>query len=467
MKLWNYASHISPKPSPQAIGTMAVKRPAAVSQGPLRKRPAAGGQAPDKWHQHSKGWCLFFASEPTACRAAVAFRRAQLEDNFLEDGSAPEVVGNKLFVKWGNVVSGKSVKSYIYKSSRLRPVLGPQGTAEPTNFSVWEGAVAPTVPQTDDGVRIDGGYPALPEPFATKASFGPEGWLTGQPLAALEEHGFVVMRQLIPEYMHEPAYREVTNYFMEIGASFLGGHAIRKTEGLGGFDKWCDLPPAVWEREELGPFKVLFTEIPRFTMDEETGLITSVAEGGCAQKNGVKVGWRVEAVRYEKFSQPLAAKLANWQASAVHWARVVRKGAVEIEFQQMKCWTPYAIKQRWGVATSRGFQDNLGLGKCTQPEFMALQAMREVQMYVKPFVAAMRKIPPSKLCWHAEGASLKGRGQPLAEAHKDINDLGREQIVIALSDGAFPCGQAPISCATCLQMRRQDTSTWGTRFRTF
>ena len=103
----------------------------------------------------------------------------------------------------------------------------------------------------------------------------------------------------------------------------------------------------------------------------------------------------------------------------------------------MRCWTPYAIKQRWGVATQRGLQAGLGLGKCTEPEFMALPMLREVQEYVKPFVAAMHKLPPRKLCWQPEGASLKGRGQMQAAPHRDAHDLGRKQIVIALSDGAF------------------------------
>ena len=326
---------------------------------------------------------------------------------------------------------------------KLRPVLGPQGPAEPTQFAPWvRAAVASAAPEPPE--PIDGGYLAdLPEPFATEASFGPEGWLTGQPLAALEKHGFVCMRQLIPEYMHEPAFGEVAEYFMAIGASFLGGHAIDKAEGLEGFDKWCELPAEVWERMELGTCKVVFEEIPRFTMDEETGLITSVEPGGCAQKNGVKVGWRVEVVSdkksTKKFSQPLAAKLASLQATEMRWKAYVQKvGAVEIEFQQMHCWTPYAIKQRWGVfATQRGFQPELGLGKCTEPEFMALPMLREVQEYVKPFVAAMHKIPPRKLCWQPEGASLKGRGQPLAAPHRDAQDLGREQIIIALSAGDF------------------------------
>jgi hypothetical protein len=52
-------------------------------------------------------------------------------------------------------------------------------------------------------------------------------------------------------------------------------------------------------------------------------------------------------------------------------------------------------------------------------------------------VAFLENVPPSQLCYIIEGGGLKGKGSPAFAAHRDENDLGRIQCVLALSDGGF------------------------------
>lgn len=60
----------------------------------------------------------------------------------------------------------------------------------------------------------------------------------------------------------------------------------------------------------------------------------------------------------------------------------------------------------------------------------------------RPYLAFMEDVPPSKLCYVKEGGGLKGKasGTTPSEAfppHRDTNDHGRIQCVVALSDCGF------------------------------
>jgi hypothetical protein len=76
-------------------------------------------------------------------------------------------------------------------------------------------------------------------------------------------------------------------------------------------------------------------------------------------------------------------------------------------FQKDVCWTPFALKQKWGVSTSRGYQPKLGLGKCTHPYYVDSPASRDAQLYMRNFLANLHKCLPHELCWQPDGNSFK------------------------------------------------------------
>jgi hypothetical protein len=56
---------------------------------------------------------------------------------------------------------------------------------------------------------------------------------------------------------------------------------------------------------------------------------------------------------------------------------------------------------------------------------------------LRQYVARLENVPPSQLCYTAEGGGLKGKGCGTFAAHRDENAIGRIQCVLALSDVGF------------------------------
>ena len=56
---------------------------------------------------------------------------------------------------------------------------------------------------------------------------------------------------------------------------------------------------------------------------------------------------------------------------------------------------------------------------------------------VRSYVASLEKCLPSQLCYIEEGGCLKGRGSEAFASHRDTDDNGRIQCVMALSDVGF------------------------------
>ena len=52
-------------------------------------------------------------------------------------------------------------------------------------------------------------------------------------------------------------------------------------------------------------------------------------------------------------------------------------------------------------------------------------------------MAHLLGITPSHLCYVEEGGGLKGKGSPSFPAHRDEDDVGRIQCIVALSDVGF------------------------------
>ena len=98
----------------------------------------------------------------------------------------------------------------------------------------------------------------------------------------------------------------------------------------------------------------------------------------------------------------------------------------------------YAHVQKWGVRTARGYQQELGLGKCMDAQYIrAYPSIMAAQHYIKPLIAHLHGVPPESLCWQPDDGSIKVANSPAAPAHRDLHDSGRYQCVVALSDGAF------------------------------
>jgi len=101
---------------------------------------------------------------------------------------------------------------------------------------------------------------------------------------------------------------------------------------------------------------------------------------------------------------------------------------------------PYAEQQRWGCATSIGYQRSSGLGggqALSHKIYAEVPEVAAVQHYCRQLIATLENCSPWELCWKPEGASIKGDESPAATLHRDEHDEGRLQCVCMLSQGAF------------------------------
>ena len=98
----------------------------------------------------------------------------------------------------------------------------------------------------------------------------------------------------------------------------------------------------------------------------------------------------------------------------------------------------YAVEQCWGCFTSRGYQQRLGMGQALSATvFRNYPSVMACQHYMRQYLAFLHGCCPEAMCWRQEGVSIKGRNQDAAPPHRDPDDLGRYQCVIALAKGAF------------------------------
>ena len=101
-------------------------------------------------------------------------------------------------------------------------------------------------------------------------------------------------------------------------------------------------------------------------------------------------------------------------------------------------YNPYSVEQCWGCFTSRGYQQRLGMGQALSANvFRQYPTVMACQHYMKQYLAFLHGCCPEALCWRPEGVSIKGRNQDAAPPHRDQDDHGRYQCVIALAKGAF------------------------------
>ena len=99
-------------------------------------------------------------------------------------------------------------------------------------------------------------------------------------------------------------------------------------------------------------------------------------------------------------------------------------------------YNPYAKLQKWGVATSIGYQQGLGSGQALSKQIYAkIPSIAAVQHYPKQFLAHLSKRAPERMCWQPEGVSVKGDGAPAANLHRNEKDEGRNQCIVILTAG--------------------------------
>ena len=97
----------------------------------------------------------------------------------------------------------------------------------------------------------------------------------------------------------------------------------------------------------------------------------------------------------------------------------------------------FADAQLWGVATSTGYMQSLGVGQAlSAKQYAHLPEIACVQHYPKNLLAELQNVHPEDLCWKEEGVSVKGVGSPKAKIHRDEDDEGRLQCVVMLTEGA-------------------------------
>ena len=119
---------------------------------------------------------------------------------------------------------------------------------------------------------------------------------------------------------------------------------------------------------------------------------------------------------------------------------------------------PHGEEQRWGCATSIGYQGTSGLGggqALSHQIYAKVPEVAAVQHYCRQLIAALEGCSPWELCWKPEGASVKGDNSPDAALHRDELDEARLQCVCLLTQGAF------VGCpgSHSLLHRASDTST--------
>lgn len=104
--------------------------------------------------------------------------------------------------------------------------------------------------------------------------------------------------------------------------------------------------------------------------------------------------------------QPLAAYLRD--SIAKRGLKNKTSANLEITFVDQISFTPLAESQKWGVSTSRGYQNKLGLGKCTDAvNFQDCAAVKAAQLWMRSFFASLHGCLPEELCWQPDGVSFK------------------------------------------------------------
>ena len=97
---------------------------------------------------------------------------------------------------------------------------------------------------------------------------------------------------------------------------------------------------------------------------------------------------------------------------------LIDEDRVVFEFLPPKCYTNLAIEQHWGVATKRGYQIGLGMGRATDPEnFKDCMGVLSAQRYMRNWISQLHQCLPEELFWEPQGVSFKA-GSSILILHK-------------------------------------------------
>ena len=393
------------------------------------------GNSGKSWAKQGRVWKFKFKSQRVASRAAAAINQRHSEANCLHPGGTAKVEGDSIIFKWHQEVKFKSLMDYFWRN--LRGVLGPASSGAPCVPENW--ALVP-----EPIFKPGSGPAAETQRVADQLQWNcldQTQWYN-KPLAmaGLEEQGFIILRGFVPGNIVGLAHCEVGCYFVELLKGFRGGFAV--DEGQAGLPKLLDLPDTAWEKKSKGTTIInILPGNPGFKVDPR-GCVTEVTSGGQACAKDVAVGWVLTKVGNSKFSKPLAEKVFH------------EKTGFKATFDALEFWHPAAIDQKWGVQTTRGYMNHLGLGKCTGAKETNIPSVMATQHYMSHYIAFLEGVRPGDLCWQPDRFSLKTKNAPGGKPHRDIHDLGRYQAVIALSQGfweGWPCShklEPPISLSS-------------------
>ena len=392
----------------------------AISKKPA-KAPAIGGALTEKYKQRTDKWNLHFTAS-TVQSGLDAICKLNRSKSFLLAGTDPVVDGQIICLTWRGFVTGKTM--YGYFREYAEKTLGPKGCARPINFAPANahspedlldaaGAEASVIcgvtgadaaSGADAAIGADTGKPYDPLPHRlSNASFGASRACDVSAMNdALEEYGFIVLRGFIPAHITAKAFRESTDYFLDVLKSFQHGFSIDK--GMAGFDELATLPSRVWERKPHKDVVVNF-EPGRLdmTVDPDTLEVKHLLPNGQASNKGVQLGWVVVRIAADGWRlvpkrQPLAAFINKGRLD----------DAASLTFTPPMHYSPLAVSQKWGVSTTRGWQSKLGLGKSTEPIFFQnCPGVLNAQQWMRNLLACLHDCLPTELCWQPDGVSFK------------------------------------------------------------
>ena len=353
----------------------------------------------------------------------------------VQRGSEPTLRDNSVSFVWNSEVAGKSMIEFL--RAHEPEFFGPRGKVRIKSFearaarsaifnsAVGENAAASQpAPGVHSSGPDDGTYCPLPTTLASNSLDHSRWFDKAAVFDAFEAQGFLHLRAFVPDFMVARAYRDGLDYVLDILGSFTEGHAINS--GDAGINDMQALPSKIWERRCHGKSVITFGPGPAGFEVGSDGHVTKVEHDGQAQSKGVKVGWLATGTGTDTTCSPASVSAA-----------IAKEGGFKMTFEAWEFYSPYALRQKWGVSTSRGYQPALGLGKCMQAENTDILSIRAVQYYLKCYAAFLHQCCPEDLCWRVAGFSVKPEGSKSAPAHRDEHDLGRNQIIVALSDGAF------------------------------
>ena len=219
---------------------------------------------------------------------------------------------------------------------------------------------------------------------------------------ALEEQGFLCLRNYIPKHIVERAFAEATDYFLDILKQFSGGHAI--DEGLAGFDKVAGLPGKVWEkRPATEEVEVAFDPGPLgLEFYPSTKIVGKITPKGQGEIQGVQEGWVFVGAK-------AGGRLLKGQPLAAFLKTLTCEQCTTVTFQpRWEHWNAQAVTQYWGLSVARGYQGKLGLGKVTDAVNMQnCPAIMAAQLWMRNYIAMLHQCLPEELCWQPDGASFK------------------------------------------------------------